>query len=68
MDINNETSYLMHPADMGIIYGRSIFCFISMFCCLLLMLFISFLFFKLNLIYVKKRQEKKKKKKMINII
>ena len=69
MDVNNETSYLMHPADMGIIYGRSIFCFISMFCCLLLMLAYFILIFqiKFNLCNKKTRKEKEKENDEYNL-
>ena len=38
MSDNEEISILMHPTDMGIIYGRSVFCFISMFFSILLMI------------------------------
>ena len=56
----NETSYLMHPTDMDIIFWRSIFCFISMFCCLLLMLAYFVLIFQIKFNLCKKKVRKRK--------
>ena len=61
MSDSEDLSYLMHPTDMGIIYGRSVFCFISMFFCILLMIAYLILIFQVKCKFCQKKDKNSRK-------